>query len=168
LSSSSNSDSSSSSSLSSSSSSSSTSSSQQPNIFYNLNTSPGSEWTVGPTNCDWEWGTVSLVGPVGSVCYGTDINGTYLDYRTYEENYVQLGPLNLTGFASSSGFRMTFDAYFHMDAGLDFTQVQFSTNGTTFNAVTSAYVSGYPYTHPAQNAWSPSSLMTGHEPHGVL
>jgi hypothetical protein len=132
---------------------------QQPNIVYDLNSSPGSEWKVGPTNCDWQWGTVSNVGPIGSVCYGTNISGNYGDNRTYAENYVQLGPLNLSGFAAATGFRLTFNAWFDLNTFFDRAQLQYSTNGTTFNVVTSTYVSGFPYDYPASNEWSPNPAV---------
>jgi hypothetical protein len=124
------------------------------NKMYNLNSAPGSEWSVGATNCDWQWGQASNVGPIGAFCYGTNLSGNYGDDRTYANNYVQLGPLDLSGYTAASGFRLTFDAYFHLDFDYDFAQLQYSTNGTTFNPVSAANITGYPYTEA--DSWSPN------------
>lgn len=134
------------------------------NLVYNLNSAPGSVWSVGATNCDWQWGTVTNVGPVRAVCYGTNISGTYYDNRTYAQNYVQLGPLNLSGYGTASGFQMVFKVYFDLDTDCDFAQLQYSTNGTSFSAVPSSNITGYPYTYTGSNVWSPNPITPGHEP----
>jgi len=133
-----------------------------PNRTYNLDSSPGVEWSVGSNNCDWQWGTISNIGPVGAVCYGTNISGEYGFNRTFNSNYVQLGPLNLSGYGAAAGFRMVFQAWFQLETGFDFAQLQYSTNGTNFTAVPAGSISGYSYTDGT--TWSPNPTVAGHEP----
>ena len=128
-----------------------------PNLVYNLNTDPG--WTVAG---DWQWGTVSGGGPVGAVCYGTNISGNYSNNMDYNNNYVQLGPLDLSGYIDAPGFKLTFDIYLNIpDYETDTARLEYSTNGTTFNPVTSTYLSGYIYNWPTStpNSWSPNPFV---------
>ncbi len=146
------------------------------NLSYPMTTNPG--WT---TTGDWAWGTVLSSAatdgripteisdyPVGSTCYGTVINGLYSANMTDETNYLQLGPLDCSGYPNASGFRMTFDAWFHLDSGVDFARLSYSTDGTSYTIVPVSAVSGYTYrTHNTgvTDAWSPQPDVTaGEEP----
>jgi hypothetical protein len=141
------------------------------NLVYNLNSTPGSEWTK---TGDWQWGTVTNVGPVGSICYGTVLNGDYTSNSTtynttdFTLDYVQLGPLNLSGYTAAAGFRMTFQGWFEVESGVDICGLLYSTNGTTFTVVPASAVTGYPYltdnTAPSMTeGWSPDGVNPGQQ-----
>jgi hypothetical protein len=116
-----------------------------PVYSFTFDTSPlGGLWTaVG----DWEWGTPDVnnfveedtsntLGPPGAYdggCLCTDVDGDYSSDMAHSGNYVQVGPLDLSGLGGS--VELHFMMWFEIDNEWDFGQVQVSTDGTNFSAL---------------------------------
>ena len=113
----------------------------------NLETDPG--WTIcgGGTPCDWQWGTPAYAsGPAacagGTGCFGTNLTGNYAVSSAFANNYVQAGPIDLSGATDAV---LSFDMWLDTEAGYDFARVEVSTDGTTFVPLTPTSPA---YTHP--------------------
>ena len=111
-------------------------------------TDPG--WTIcgGGTPCDWQRGTPAYTGgPAacagGIGCFGTNLTGTYAASSAFSNNYVQAGPIDLSGATAAM---LQFDMWLDTEAGYDFARVEISTNGTTFTPLTTVTPA---YTHPS-------------------
>lgn len=136
------------------------------NLAFDLNTNPG--WMASG---DWRWGSVAYDDgngryPTGSVCYGTGLAGPYSSNRTYATNYLQAGPFDFSPYASASGFRMNFQAWFFVEFGSDFAALLYSTDGVAFSKVPSARVSGTAYSTGLSETdiWSPNWSDAGTKP----
>jgi hypothetical protein len=126
-------------------------------------------WSFGhpqTSECEWEWGEPRDQGfftsprctqEVGTHCLGTDLDLWHSDLMDYDNNWVQLGPLDLSTVSASSPLQLHADIYFgvHEDEEDDHGQVVISTDGQSFTPL--AFATN-PYTHPTDDPvqWSDS------------
>jgi hypothetical protein len=107
------------------------------NLSYDFSSDPG--WTC---TGDWEWGTLNNAGGLTyypddtyGTCYGTNIDGTYTPGIAQTVNYLQTGPIDLSGYPDP--VKLKFSMFFDTDNGIgDAGGVLISTDGTTFTKIT--------------------------------
>ena len=117
-----------------------------PSQSFSFDSNPG--WSVAG---DWVWGT-----PDGSVnpndscsesnaslggCYGTDFSATGTHdlnsaSMTFENDYLQMGPIDMTSYTGTSSLGLRFKMWFENDVGYDFGKMMVSTDGVTWNDLT--------------------------------
>jgi hypothetical protein len=118
-----------------------------PSVSYNFTTNPG--WTVAG---DWVWGTpdgtvdfdngYTEPGTTLGSCYGTDFSATGVHDgvspgMTFETNYLQMGPIDLSSFTGTGSPQLKFKMWFDNDVNLDYGHILVSTDGSTWSLASS-------------------------------
>jgi hypothetical protein len=111
-------------------------------------------WTLGT---DWAWGVTDPAygsGPAACAagqCLGTVLDASYNPNSTFDVNYVELAPIDLS--AASAATMLQFDMWLNMENNWDAAQMLVSTNGADWTVLDA--------TSPAYNFNDPFDSWTG-------